>query len=144
MTWINYFRNVNTQRMLLACLLVLPLAGVGCSDSDDKSDPAEAAPEDGDAAAGDDSAEAGNGDESDSEPPPPNRAIGTIVAIGDSITRGSEPGSGSPYPSRVAGILGTKVINRGSPGATSASAPGAAASAMGSSKMPRKRASLCR
>jgi lysophospholipase L1-like esterase len=54
----------------------------------------------------------------------------TLAAIGDSITAGSEI-SGPSYPSRLSGILGKKVVNLGSPGATSSKASGAAGSALG-------------
>jgi lysophospholipase L1-like esterase len=52
-----------------------------------------------------------------------------LVAIGDSLTGG---GFGiSPYPNRLAGILGKKVQNFGSGGATSGAAPGQAQRAIG-------------
>lgn len=110
----------NRHVWLLACMLALPLAGMGCSSDDGDKDPADAAPSDSSA------------NDGTSDPSPSNQAIGTIVAIGDSITAGSISGSGSPYPSRVAGILGTKVINKGSPGSRSSAAPGAAGNALAS------------
>jgi len=44
----------------------------------------------------------------------------TIVCLGDSITAGVGSGSGEAYPERLAGRLGTEVINEGESGDTAA------------------------
>jgi len=123
----------NRYVWLLVCMVAFASAGMGCSDDGGDKDPADSVPSDdtSDSSDDDDMSDSSSNDGT-SDSPPPNKAIGTIVAIGDSITAGSVAGSGSPYPSRVAGILGTKVINKGSPGAKSSSAPGAAGNALSS------------
>jgi lysophospholipase L1-like esterase len=64
-----------------------------------------------------DSASNSSGSSSDSSSSSSSMSSGPrIVAVGDSITAGSEPGSGTPYPSRVAGIIGQPVANEARPG----------------------------
>jgi lysophospholipase L1-like esterase len=122
----------------LTALLLVGGSLVGCSDGgsdkkntndngDTTNDPQDGTNGDGnsdDGTSGDDSDSGFSSDIGNNDP-------NTLAAIGDSITAGSTL-SGPSYPSRLAGLLGKQVLNRGVPGAYSSAAPGHAGSALGS------------
>lgn len=127
---IGFARSV---RHWLCLALVLPLLALGCNGGGDS----EPDPKDGEADAKSDSAQtADKADDKDDADDSVSNNIGNnnpnlLVAIGDSVTAGTEI-TGPSYPARLSGILGKTVQNRGVGGATSSAAPGQASSALGS------------
>jgi len=116
-----------TRKVFPAILLMAGIACIsGCNGGDD-APPADNGNAMADAGAGEENQDneesnAGSGDIGDNNP-------NLLIAIGDSTTSG---GFGfSPYPSRLAGILGKNVQNFGSGGATSGAAAGQAQRAIG-------------
>lgn len=136
---------LSDTRTLLGILLIAPALIMGCGGSDDNNndDTAmtdDAAMADDSSMAADDSSQAAD-DSSSSDNDDSSSSVSNdignndpnvLAAIGDSITAGSE-NPGPPYPSRLSGILGKKVLNLGEPGALSSAASGAAGSALGRS-----------
>lgn len=113
------------------CLVLgaVGLCSVGCNDGNNSSEMPGGGTESGDMTGGEDSS--GSGDSSSVSRDIGDNNPDLLIAIGDSITAGSEtPGPG--YPERLAGLIGKTVRNNGRPGAFSSSAGGHAASALSS------------